>query len=383
MDSQGMLARVLDALHHATLDDALWPQTSALIDEACGATGNALVASEGIGEEARVHFRACYYRGERNEEGEEDYCRNYHHRDERVPRLWQSPDCLLVHVPDLYTEEEKKTSAAYNEALARGGYQNGLNLRLDGPDGARMTWSFANPSQPGGWGAQQIDMIEGLIPHVRRFLQVRQMLAGAQALRASFGGLLDNDRVGVIQLDRGGCILEANDRALEILRRDDGLIDRNGTLKAWFAADDTRLQELLAAALLPLSGHAAAGSMTIRRPGGARKLMFRINPVPRPALDFGARRVAALALLAEPGGRRPRLDAELVADVLGLTAAESHVAVLLCEGMTAPDIATRTGRRASTVNTLIQRTYRKLGIYRQSDLVRLVLSLADAFTFRP
>ena len=381
MDSQGRLARVLEALHDATLDDALWPQTSALIDDACGSTGNALVASEGFAENARIHFRACYFRGERNEELEEDYFSNYHHRDERIPRLWQSPDGLLSHVPDLYTEKEKRTSAAYNEALARGGYQNGLNLRLDGPDGTRMTWSFADPSQPGGWGTQQIGMIEGLIPHVRRFLQVRQVLAGAQALRFSLSGLLDSDRVGVIQLDRGGRVLEANDRALEILRQGDGLVDQLGTLKAWFPADNTRLQKLLAGALPPLGGQAAAGSMTIRRPGGARKLMLRINPVPVPALDFGARRVAALVLLAEPGGR-PRLDAELVADVLGLTAAQSEVAVMLCEGMTAPDIATTTGRQASTVNTLIQRMYRKLGISRQAELVRLVLSLADAPRFR-
>ena len=328
MDSQGMLARVLEALHDATLDDTLWPRASALIDDACGATGNALVASEGFGENARVHFASCYYRGERNEGVEEDYFRNYHHRDERVPRLWRLPDGLLVHVPDLYTEQEKKTSPAYNEALAKGGCENGLAVRLDGPDGSRMTWNFADPSQPGAWGAQQIEMIECLIPHVRKFVQVRQVLAGAQALRSSLSGLLDNDRVGVVQLDRGGRILEANDRALEILRRDDGLFDRNGTLGAWWPADNTRLQKLLAGALPPLGGQAAAGSMTIRRFGGARRLMLTINPVPGPPLDFGARRVAALVLLTEPGGR-PRLDAELVADVLGLTTAETQVAVML------------------------------------------------------
>lgn len=382
MDSQDMLASVLAALHEATLNPTLWPHTSALIDDACGATGNAIVVSEGSGENARVHFRAGYYRGVRNEELEEDYFRNYHHRDERVPRLWQSPDSRLVHVSELYTEQEKKTSPAYNEALARGGYQNGLNVRLDGPDGTRMTWTFANPSQPGGWGAPQTEMIECLIPHVRKFVQVCQMLAGARALNSSLSGLLDNDRVGVIQLDRRGRILEANDRALEILRQGDGLYDRNSILAGWLPADNTRLQKLLAGALPPLGGLAAAGSMVIRRLGDTRKLMLTIHPVAGPPLDFGARRVAALVLLREPGGR-PRLDAKLVADVLGLTAAESQVAVMLSEGLTTPDIAATMGRQASTVNTLIQRAYRKLGISRQAELVRLVLSLADASPFRP
>ena len=38
MDLQGALSGVLAALHDATVDDALWPRTSALIDAACGTT---------------------------------------------------------------------------------------------------------------------------------------------------------------------------------------------------------------------------------------------------------------------------------------------------------------------------------------------------------
>ena len=44
---------------------------------------------------------------------------------------------------------------------------------------------------------------------------------------------------------------------------------------------------------------------------------------------------------------------------------------MLSEGMTLPEIATATGRQRATVNTLIQRAYKKLGISRQADLVRL------------
>ena len=75
MDLQDVLTEVLEALHEATLDDALWPRTSALIDDACGATGNALVVSERIGDDSRILFRAGYYRGERNEELEKYYFR--------------------------------------------------------------------------------------------------------------------------------------------------------------------------------------------------------------------------------------------------------------------------------------------------------------------
>lgn len=382
MDSQSMLARVLTALHEAALDDAHWPVAAALIEEAVETKGSALLVGEGPRDDVRIVFAGFYRAGHRNTERERDYLENYHFRDERPPRVRQLPDAKVVPVRDLYSPEEIKTSPTYNEFCPRNENQNGLNVRLDLSAGMHLTWSISDPTRGGDWQSGQVAMIESLLPHVRHFVQVRQVMAGAQSLGSSLSGLLDNSRMGIIQLDRRGRILEGNSRALEILRQGEGLHDRSGALEAWFPADNTRLQQLLAGALPQQGGQAAAGSMTVRRPGNARKMMVSINPVEEPSLDFGAPRVAALVLLTEPRGR-PSLNAEVVADVLGLTPAESQVAVMLSEGMTAPDIAMTTGRQASTVNTLIQRTYRKLGIARQADLVRLVLSLADASTFRP
>ena len=382
MSPQDTFTTVLAALHEAALDDTLWPRASALLDEACGATGNAVVVAEGCGDEARVSFGSLYYRGEPGQDILQEYLEHYYPRDERLPRLRQLPDGQLTRVTELYTPEELRTSPAYNEALLRAGAQNALNVRLDGPGGTRIVWSIADPAKPGDWGPDQTSMIERLLPHVRQFVEVRQVLAQAQARNASLTGLLDNDRVGVVQLDRDGHILEMNDRALKIVQRDDGLLEQNGTLEAWLPADNNRLQRILAAALSPLAGQAAAGSMTVRRMGDARKLMVAVNPVAAPPFDFGARRVAALVLLKEAGGRL-RLDAGLVADLLGLSAAESQVAVMLSEGLTPPEIATATGRQTATVNTLMQRAYRKLGVSRQVDLVRLTLMMADAPALQP
>ena len=44
--------------------------------------------------------------------------------------------------------------------------------------------------------------------------------------------LLDNPRIGVLELDRRGRILAANDRAHTLLRHGDGLVDRKGMLRA-------------------------------------------------------------------------------------------------------------------------------------------------------
>ena len=116
--------------------------------------------------------------------------------------------------------------------------------------------------------------------------------------------------------------------------------------------------------------------MTVRRSLVLPKIALHLGPVHDGGLDFGTRPVAAMALLMYPASR-PRLVAGLVAESLGLSAAESQVAVMLAEVRNLLDIAAATNRREGTVKVLFRRTYRKPGISRQMDLVRLVLSLRD------
>ena len=147
----------------------------------------------------------------------------YHPLDERVPRLRTLPDGKLVHVHDVYLEEERKTSTAYNEAMAVVGGQNGLHVRLDGARGSRIIWTLHDPAEPGGWGSDQIELIQRIVPHIRQCVRARQALSAAEATGALHGQLLDSARSGAIVLDGRARIVEANDRALRILQQGGGL----------------------------------------------------------------------------------------------------------------------------------------------------------------
>ena len=373
--------RVLASLYDAMLDDTRWPATSALIDEACGVTGNALMVGEGPQDDIRVTFVGLYYRGQRRPDLEREYLDVYHPINEGIPRLRQLPDGHLVPIKDLYTAEELHTSRAYNEALRRGQYQQGLNVRLAGPGGSPMTWSLADPIASEGWGSSQIAMVRRLTPHIRQFIRVRQALVRAQARDTTVTALLDNPRIGVVHLDRRGRILAANDRARGLLRHGEELSDADGVLQARAPDDQGRLARLVAEAL-PTSGAVpVSGSMQLGRVSGLPPFVVHIKPVGVPQPDYGARPVAALVLIVEPG-RHPRLDSALVARTLRLTPAESQVAALLADGKTVRDIALATGRRESTIRSHVKHMFAKHGLSRQADLVRLVLSLASAPEFR-
>ena len=374
MSDHDAFERILASLHDATLDDTLWPATSALIDEACGMQGNALLVGAGPPDDIRVLFAQLYYRGQRREDLERDYLAHYHLIDERVPRVRQLSDSRLVHVTELYTAEELQTSPTYNEIMARGSAQDGLNVRLDGPDGSHITWAINDPVTRGGWEDSQLAMLKGLLPHIRQFIRVRQALAKVEAHGMSSTDLLDNPRIGVIHLDWRGQIMEANDRARYILRHGDGITDRDGILRARLPEEQPRLERLIAGALAP-AGVAVSRSMLIRRSTVLPPFVMHVTPVGVRQPDYGAARIAALVLIVEPG-QPARLDSLLVAGTLGLTSAESQIAVWLAEGLTVREIAVALGRQYHTIRWHLRQIYRKLGLTRQADLVRLVLSVA-------
>ena len=369
---------VLLSLYEAALDDSLWPAASAQVDEACGMLGSSLVVGRGLSQEdGQIFFSRICHRGERFEEWEKWYFSNYYPRDERVPRVTQLPDSKLVHMGDLFTEEERRTSATYNEALLLGGYQNGMIARMDGPEGSSIFWVLADSILRGGWGSREIELVESFLPHIRHLLRVRYALGGAQALSASLSRLLDETQLGVIYLNRQGRIVDHNDRARDLLRRGPGLYEQGGFLCARLPVDDRRLGELLADALPRFGSQSSGGSMTVTRWPARSRQVVHVVPVSDRQNNFGIGRVAVLVLVTEPG-RRVRLDTELVASALGLTATEGQVAVALAMGKSVTDIANEKGQKVSTARFHVKRIHSKLGIARQMDLIRLVLSLGNA-----
>ena len=368
--------RILASLHDAMLDDTLWPGTSALIDEACGITGNTLLVGEGPKDDIRAVFVGLYYRGQRREDLEREYLEVYHPIDERVPRFRDLPDSRLVPIAELYTAEELKTSPTYNDLFLRGHYQHGLNVRLDGPDGSHISWGLGDPVSAGGWGSSEITLVKELLPYIRQFVRVRQALVRAEARHTTATALLENYRVGAIHLDRRGRILEVNDRARRILRRGGRLSDNNGVLCARAPEDQVRLARLMADALPSSGAVALSGSMRLGRSSRWPPFVVHVKPVDVPQPDYGAPHVAALVLIVEPG-RQQRLDPDVVGRTLGLTPAESQVAVSLAAGQSVREMAEATGHTTDAIYWHLKHIYKKRSISRQADLVRLVLSIAE------
>ena len=377
MNGQPLFERILGSLHEAVLDGGLWPETSALIDEACGSRGNFLAAGDGAPQDGvEVFFAHFCYRGERRKDLERRYFEDYHPIDERLPRIRQLADSRIVPVASLYTDEEKRTSPVWNEGLVIGEARQGLNARLDGPDGSRIVWGLADPVDGEGWTTARLETVRHLLPHLRRFVRVRQALVNARALESTVSGLLENTQCGTVYLDPRGRIVQTNDLARAILRKGDALTDRDGRLRAASREDDDALQAMLARALPRFGAPGESGSATVRREALSSRLVLHASPVSGGEAEMRPSRIALLVLLVDPAGQG-RIDPGRVEALLGFTRAESQVAVLLAQGRTIRDIAQLTGRTEGTIRWHVKQIFARHGISRQVELVQLVLSLAD------
>ena len=374
--SQGDLFQgTVALLQRAALRDEHWLSAAAGINEAVGTRGHGFTFGRWRSDHDKDFLSACFVFGRmRREDWEHQYVRHYMLRDERAPRLFQHPSGEVVRTGDLLTERERRTSAVYNEMLRDMQAMDGLTVHLDGPAGTRIALALADSLERAGWSSDQVEMIERLLPHVRHSIWVRQALLDARVYGETLAGLLDNTRTCVIQLDRWGRVVEANDVAREIFGRGDALIVTGRFLRAWGQAENAKLQQLLAGALPPFGGQAVGGSMVIRRLCPAKALVVHVNPVGAELRGDRTLCVAAVVLAVNPGSRA-RVDQDLVASAFGLTPKESQVAAMLAAGSTVQDIAEATHRNEGSVRWLLNQIFRKQGIGRQAELVRRVLSI--------
>ena len=96
--------------------------------------------------------------------------------------------------------------------------------------------------------------------------------------------------------------------------------------------------------------------MMVRRGRSLPRLVMHVSPVNEGGLDLRQSRVGALVLLVDPTSRTD-IDPDRVGDLLGLTPAESQVA--LAQGKTIRDIAAATGRSQTTIRWHIKHIFAK------------------------
>ena len=216
----------------------------------------------------------------------------------------------------------------------------------------------------------KIKLMGLLLPHIQQATDVMRRLGTLANAQRAFERTLDWLADGVLLLGPDGAVLYANVAAQDIVRANDGIAIRRGSVE--FFSGETKLK--FGAALKAIGAlrdaKAAAtmqGDFLVERRSGAARYSVSVRPLLARTSDHGS--AVALIFIHDPLIRN-NAAAELFRQAFDLTPAEADVANGLRAGLSADAYARQRNVSPNTVYTHIRRIREKTGCTRMAELIR-------------
>lgn len=295
------------------------------------------------------------------------------------PKVWTSGHM----VPD----EEFLRSEFYVDFGRRLGLRYVVGTVLPVGAAGLMPIGLHRPEGAKPFGELDAQLLERLLPHLRRAVQLRRQLQPAASCASPEAAALDALSTAVLVVDAEMHVLVAN-RAAEAMTAGASALrlvrtgtngSRRTTATAANRADHAGLCALVTAAA---SGRSAGGAVRLRDGDGEATVAALVTPLPCRMLGAsgGMGRVAGQALIslrALAAAREPP-KAEMLRTLFGLTPAEAEVTCALAGGATKGTVAAQRGSRVSTVRTQVRSVLEKTGATSLRELEGVLSRLQGA-----
>ena len=298
----------------------------------------------------------------------------------------------VVRGEDLLPEAELLRSTFYKEFLSRYGHRHVCTGVIFGKDEASaqvpLVCSLHRSERDGPFGPEQVHLHRLVVKHLSRALGTSQRLRDAELRLAASLQALDRLHGAVLLLGHRGEVLFANQAALRLLQKADGLAlqrgnpltDRLGRLKGATLGNTLAVEQEIARTLRvdPAKVTHFSHGLTLQKPSGAGQLLLRVAPLSRHSDVTAALMDAGAVMFISDTGARLSLDAALLHRLFGITPAECRLAEALLEGSGLTTMAERLGVSGNTAHTHLKRLFEKTGTHRQAELVRLLMGLVQS-----
>jgi DNA-binding CsgD family transcriptional regulator len=206
--------------------------------------------------------------------------------------------------------------------------------------------------------------------HFLRAWKLREFVSEAQTAARATAAALDGLGFGIAVLDEAGRVEIANDFARAAMTDGALRLDRGKLC----AASGTVQRQLDAALARAATGR--GGAHVIRIPRGAQRYWF-LWCTPLPATNpLAPKELPGILIVIRDPAARMEISCRDLMVLYEMTLSEAEVAQALADGQTLGAIAERRGVKPSTVHTQLHRILQKTGLHRQSDLVRMIVSLS-------
>ncbi len=308
-------------------------------------------------------------------------------RDELAVRSASLPVGAVVTDEGLMPKAEFRRTAFYDECLRPQGLDSLINLRATrGERGAVANVCVLRTARQGGFGAEEVELLSRLAPHLRRAVAVHIRLAEAEGDRRALAEALERLPRAAFLVDGAAAVRHANAAGAALLAARDGGLradpGEGGALRA-VRPEETALLRRVIAAAVPGRGGAdhlpAGGHVCLSRPPPRPPLVATATPLS--ASGMAAAGVAAaglppepmaLLLVADPEARPQAPPPALLREAFGLTKAEAAVAARAATGEGVPALAASLAISEGTARLHLHRVFEKTGAHRQAELAAVL-----------
>lgn len=305
---------------------------------------------------------------------------HYSKLSERNDLLLRNPGLSVIYDRMFFSEAEMDYSEMYRW---RAGFDfryfiGGQLVRTE----STLSMAAVQRSRRQGHATQlEIEAFAAFRPHLGRGLQIQDRLVALEQESSSAWTVIEDASFGIVVLTDDRRIWRCNREAERIMAEGGEIDGQGGKLAARRPVDNAALQRLIAGAVETAHGRGrdggvggGGGSMALAKRAGPRPYAVLVAPVPERAALLSLAAPAVMVLLTDPD-RAPETPAQLLRRVYGLTRKEAQLALALAGGATLANAAEGLRIAEGTARRHLAAIFARTGIHRQSDLVRLILSL--------
>ena len=229
----------------------------------------------------------------------------------------------------------------------------------------------------GAWKKGDIRVINEIVPHLKRALDIHSEFTRLRMQQDAMMKGLDRLVIGLIMYDRNAHAVYINPTAKAIIKSHPALALNGDGLLLNAAEDNKNLHQTIldTANIEPEDSWKQSVSIGITHPDVVAPLPLLVTPIHAhlltSELDFEGARVAVF--LSDPNLQQP-ISVNNLVSVYKLTPSEAEVAISIANGHSIEDIARTSHHSAHTIRSQLKSTFRKTGVSRQSELIKLLLT---------
>ncbi|MDH5354632.1 MAG: helix-turn-helix transcriptional regulator [Gammaproteobacteria bacterium] len=231
--------------------------------------------------------------------------------------------------------------------------------------------------ETGAWGKGDIRVINDIVPHLKRALDIHAEFTRLRLKQDALLKGLDRLVIGIILYDRNAQAVYINPTAKAIIEEHPALSLGKEGLFLLNSKDDKELRRTIKQTALVDSGDSWKQSISIgvTHPDVSAPLPLLVTPLHAHLLtsdlDYEGAKVAVF--LSDSGLDQP-ISVDNLVSVYNLTPSEAQVAISIANGHSIDNIATTSNHSAHTIRSQLKSIFRKTGVSRQSELIKLLLT---------